>query len=138
MFHKSYMNKFNGESCFQNTNMIHLCLSQLSKMLSSVFILLSMFIVISKWIHESLHALLSSNLDMLHWFWVHVIWVPKLKISVCMCGRKIWVLCKLWWMVATVQKFHYEALKTLKMLWFSVLRQWIIGGLSIWTLPGGS
>ena len=52
---------------------------------------------------------------MLHRFWVRVIWVPKLKISVCMCGRKIWVLCKLWW---TVQKFHYEALKTLKMLWF--------------------
>ena len=75
---------------------------------------------------------------MLHRFWVHVIWLPKLKISVWMYGRKIWVLCKLWWMVAAVQKFHYEALKTLKMLQFSILRQWTIGSLSIWTLPGGS
>ena len=33
-------------------------------------------------------------------------------------------------MVATVQKRHYEPLKTLKMLWFPVLQQW--------TLPGGS
>ena len=71
-------------------------------------------------------------------FWVHVIWVPKLKISVCMCGRKIWVLCKLFWLLATVQKFHLEALKTLKTIWFSVLREWTIEGLSIWTLPGGS
>ena len=88
-------------------------------MLSSVFILLCMFIVISKWIHGSLHALLQSNLDMLHRFWVHVIWVPKLRISVCMCGRKILVLCKLWWMVAIVQKFHYEPLKTLDVMIFN-------------------
>ena len=105
-------------------------------MLSSVFVLLCMFIVISKWIYGSLHALLESNLDMLHRFWVHVIWVPKLKISVCMCGRKIWVLCKLWWMGATVRKFYYEALKTFKMLWFSVLRQWTLPGSS--QLPGVS
>ena len=88
-------------------------------MLSSVFVLLCMFIVISKWIYGSLHALLQSNLDMLHRFWVHVIWVPKLRISVCMCGRKILVLCKLWWMVATVQKFHYETLKPLDCMAFS-------------------
>ena len=41
-------------------------------------------------------------------------------------------------MVATVQKFHYEALETLQMLWFPALRQWTLPGLSIWTLPGGS
>ena len=41
-------------------------------------------------------------------------------------------------MVEAVQKFHYEVLKTLKMLWFPALRQWSLGGLSIWTLPAGS
>ena len=30
-------------------------------------------------------------------------------------------------MVATVQKFYYEALKTLKILWFSILFQWTNG-----------
>ena len=41
-------------------------------------------------------------------------------------------------MVATVKKFHYEALKTLQMLWFPTLRQGTLPGLSIWTLPEGS
>ena len=33
--------------------------------------------------------------------------------------------------------FYYEALKTAKMLWFPVLRQWIQAGLCIWTPTGG-
>ena len=41
------MNKFSGERCFPNTNKINLCLWQLSEMLSSEFIALCMFIVIS-------------------------------------------------------------------------------------------
>ena len=120
------MNKFIGEPCDLNINMINLCLSYLSELLSSEFILLCMFIVISKWIHRSLYALLSSNLDMLHRFWVHVIWVSKFKISVCSVEEKLEFFV------------NYESLTTLKMLKFSFPRQWTIEGLSIWTLPEGS
>ena len=35
------------------------------------------------------------------------------------------------------RNFHYEALETLKMLWFPALRQVILPGLCIWILPGG-
>ena len=79
----------------------------------------------------------SRTIGTFDWFWLHVIWVPQLKINVFICGRKIWILCKLGRLVAIVQKFQYKALKTLQMLCFSVLCQWTVGGLSICTLPGG-
>ena len=36
------------------------------------------------------------------------------------------------------RNYHYEALKTLKILWYPVLRQWTLPGLCIWSLAGGS
>ena len=34
-------------------------------------------------------------------------------------------------MITIVQNFYYEALKTLKILWFSAHRKWTLGGLRI-------
>ena len=53
---------------------------------------------------------------MLHQLSVHVIWVPKLKISVFMCGKKIEFFVNYDECLQQSKKFHYEALKTLKML----------------------
>ena len=33
--------------------------------------------------------------------WAHVMWTPKLNICIHMCGRKIWIICKLWEMVTS-------------------------------------
>ena len=49
---------------------------------------------------------------------------------------KFFVICYKW--PQQSRKFHYEALKTLKMLCFLVLCQWTLPQLCIWTLPGGS
>ena len=57
-------------------------------------------------------------------------------VCVCICVEekfKFFVNYDKW--LQQSRNFHYEALKTLKMLWFSGLSQWTLLGLCIWTLP---
>ena len=60
-----------------------------------------------------------------YWFWTHVSWAPKLTfVYICAKEKSKFFVINHDKRSYQSRNFHFDALKTLEMLWFPELRQW--------------